>query len=414
MVTSPEKYADHLFYDFLKQLPKALTNLYFVLNKGDQVFKGKKSEQAYQDLATLTSLFQEYLKKSEISDPLIYVLSAREAFQGEAMSPWNQFPGFSREIFRRREAKEVMAIKAANLDTETRQLSARLQTEAIRLETLKGLLGGFIDTIKRQREERKKAGQEILDSWVRNRLRTQLTEHLENLNRLIGPGHVVAKAVHEWLRVTQPRREKPGAGQPQPPHYDPPKSLYDQWQRYEDQLIYQVLQQGLPASLKERIQAALNFKGAWEDFRVQWNQEIDTHFSTRKGPAFLGFRLKQYVTYLVLTILFLMALTGEEAGRNFFSQPGWLAFLHVGFSFLQRLFSSAGLGALLSLGIVNVLLGVGFHRRYQAYITQKAEKYMDILNQDLAGLWSAELARLEEKLSVFDQEVSNHIDRIKQ
>jgi len=115
-VTSPEKYGDGRFYEFLAQVPKAKQNFLFVLNKTDLLFQNESLEQGYQQLAQLARTFQEHLRKQSLNQPRLYVLSAREAILFEPLSPWNQFPSFKQEVFHRRDTKQIMAIKAANID----------------------------------------------------------------------------------------------------------------------------------------------------------------------------------------------------------------------------------------------------------------------------------------------------------
>ena len=112
-VTSPEKYGDGRFYEFLSHVPKAKQHFVFVLNKTDLLFQDGALEQGYQHLSRLAKTFQEHLKKDALDQARVYILSAREANRFEPISPWNQFPSFKQEVFHRRDAKQIMAIKAA-------------------------------------------------------------------------------------------------------------------------------------------------------------------------------------------------------------------------------------------------------------------------------------------------------------
>ncbi len=412
-VSSPEKYADNLFYAFLKQLPKAEANLYFVLNKTDLLFHGKDSEGAYQDLHKLTALFQQYLKKSEVQDPLIYMVSAQEAFVGATVSPWNQFPGLSREIFRQRDAKEVMAIKTANLDQETQQLSARLQTEVHYLATLRSVLEAYARNFEQEKAEGEKAGRNILSSWVGTEMRGLVYDHLEDFTRLIGPGAGIARMIYEWQQKTLDNKSEPKKKALAGLLPDPPKGLLEQLESVENRLIHQGLQRGLPPSLKERFRESLNVKKVWNDFVSEWKEQIEAALQSLRTPSFVGFRLKQYLAYFVIFLLFSAALVGEDAGRFFILQPGWASFLQAGFSFLQRLFSMTGLGAMLSCGLINILVGLRFHNQYKARVEKKTDQYITILADEQAEVWSRGLVRLEEALWAFEQELASHIKIIK-
>jgi len=213
-VTSPEKYADESLYAFLEGVPKARPNFYFVLNKGDLLFQGEDLEPGYRQLASITRLFKEYLEKAKIPEPVVYAVSAEEDFRSPAVSLWNQFPAFRREIFREREAKEVMAIKSANLDQELQELLSRLQTEVVHLDTLGQILDGFVKQFGSERREWEKTGQDILDAWVDTKMKKYVLGRLETLAPLVGPGYGVARIAQEWKAW---RGEKGGeAGEPSP------------------------------------------------------------------------------------------------------------------------------------------------------------------------------------------------------
>ena len=108
-VTSPEKYADGRFYEFLQMVPKAEQNFYFVLNKADLFFQSKSLENGYEQLASVTSRFQEHIKANGIHGPLIFAISAQGALDSDQLPPWNQLAAFRHEIFQQRNIKQVAA-----------------------------------------------------------------------------------------------------------------------------------------------------------------------------------------------------------------------------------------------------------------------------------------------------------------
>ncbi|MBW2624415.1 MAG: 50S ribosome-binding GTPase, partial [Deltaproteobacteria bacterium] len=60
-VTSPEKYADKVAYEFLELVPKAGQNFYFVLNKAD-IFSGETNGVDYEELGRVTKSYQNLIR----------------------------------------------------------------------------------------------------------------------------------------------------------------------------------------------------------------------------------------------------------------------------------------------------------------------------------------------------------------
>ena len=396
-VTSPEKYADHSFYAFLEGVPKARPNFTFVLNKVDLLFQGEDMEPGYRQLASLTGLFQEYLQKANVSEPLLFPVSAEEAFRNPAVSLWNQFPAFRREIFREREAKEVMAIKSANLDQEVQEILSRLQHEVVHMDTLGQILDAFVKQFEADRREWEKRGQDILDAWVDTRMKGYVLGRLETLAPLVGPGYGVARVVQEWRSW---KGEKGGElSQPSPVEVSaPPAALRDQLESAENRVLHKTLQASVPASYRDRLQATLVLEGAWEAFTARWKQQVELRLLAQRTPLLVGFRVVQYAVYLTLLVLLLMALADEEAGRWFLREPGLASSFQVLFSVVKSLFSMTGLGAVLTLGLIQVFLGATFYKRYQARLKRRARRHLQSLKRQLGRMWSGELDRVAESL----------------
>jgi GTP-binding protein EngB required for normal cell division len=396
-VTSPEKYADHALYAFLEGVPKARPNFTFVLNKVDLLFQGEDLEQGYKQLASLAGLFQEYLQKAEVSEPLVFPVSAEEAIRNPVASPWNQFPAFRREIFRDREAKEVMAIKSSNLDREVRELLSRLQAEIVHIDSLGRVLDEFAKQFEDERGEWEKQGQEILDAWVDTRMKGYVLDRLKTLAPLVGPGYGIARVVQEWRSWKGEKREEARPPSPEEAS-EPPGALRDQLENAENRVLHKALQGSVPASYRDRLQATLGIEGAWEAFSARWKQQVELRLLAQRAPLLVGFRVVQYITYLTLLVLLVMALADEEAGRRFLADPGWASSFQVLFSIVKSLFSMTGLGAVVTFGLIQVLLGAIFYKRYKARLERRARKTLLALKRDLGRIWSGELDRVQEAL----------------
>jgi GTP-binding protein EngB required for normal cell division len=393
-VTSPEKYADHSLYAFLRDVPKARPNFTFVLNKVDLLFRGEDLEAGYRQLESLVGMFQGYLQKADVPEPVLFAVSAEEALRNPSARPWNQFSAFRREIFRDREAKEVMAIKSANLDGEVQAVRARLQGERGHIDSLERVLGDFLGAFEKTRAQREKQGQEILDVWVDARLQGHAVGRLETLAPLVGPGYWIARMVREWRSWKEGKGGETGqASTEEIP--DPPAPLLDLIEGVEEQVVRKALQGSVPAPYLGRLRATLDLRQAWGSFSAGWARKIERGLRAQRTPWLVGFRIVQYAFYLALLVLLLAALADEDAGRWLLREPGPASSFQVLFSIVKSLFSMSGLGALLAFGLIEIFLGARFYRRYRARLQKRARRTLDSLKGELGRLWSAELDRLE-------------------
>jgi GTP-binding protein EngB required for normal cell division len=392
-VTSPEKYADRALYEFLEGVPKARPNFTFLLNKVDLLFQGENLEPGYEQLDGLTRLFQEYLQKANVAEPLVFPVSADEALRQPVASPWNQFPAFRREIFRDREAKEVMAIKSSNLDEEVQELLQHLQAELVHIDSLGRILSEFAGEFEGEKGALEARGQETLDAWVDTRMKAYVLDRLETLAPLVGPGYGVARVVQEWRAWKGEKREEARPPSPEESS-EPPAALRDQLDGVENQVLRRALQGSVPSSYRDRLRATLGVEKAWEDFSARWKQQTEYRLLKQRAPLFVGFRMGQYLTYLALFVCLLMALTDEAAGRWLLTDPGWAASFQVLFSIVKSLFSMTGLGAVLTFSLIQVFLGALFYKRYETRLEKRVRKTLRSLKRELGRIWAGELDRV--------------------
>ncbi len=401
-VTTPEKYGDEALYAFLRAVPKARPNFYFLLNKVDLLFEGEELEPGYRRVARLVDLFRGYLGEAGVEEPVVFPVSALEAMEkGAGVSPWNQFPAFRREIFRERDAREVRAVKTANLDREIRVLEGRVREETDRLEALGGVVRESLELLEREKEGLDGAVRRAVETWVEEQLREPVLECLETSRALVGPARVVGAIAREWKawRAGGGKRGRPGPGGEIPP---PPEALREHLARQQDRLVHQALRKGLPAAYRRRLEAGLDVERRWEGFTERWRERIEAGLRTLAAPRFVGLRLLQVLALVGLFVLLLLALVDEAALQAFMAQPGWGPCWRLAVGLVRRLFSMTGLGALLTFGLLQLLLGVFFYRRYRRRLERKARRELVRLRDELAAGWAEELRGLAEGLREFE------------
>lgn len=404
-VVSPEKYADKRFYDFLNKVPKASQNFYFVLNKADIFFEGKSIGAGYEELGKAIARFEEHLHENAMADPSIYAVSALEAGEGGKTSAWNQFGAFRSRIFQHRDVKEIHSIKAANLDVEVDRFMSSLRKELGGLQVVRKALADFIGDFEGEKELWVEAARDSFAVYLEERFRNYDVWMLSDPHSLVGPGYAFGVAAREWKgwwrgRGADGSGEGAGAGR------DAAASLRSRFDRIRDRMAHQMLVQGLPSAVVQRLETLLDTDAEWEKAADRLQRFFELRVATyRPRPAF-GFKLAQYVIYLVLFACFILALAGgQDAWRQLRDQPLWSGLLDTAGGAVTRIFTPGGLAALASYLILQVYVGFRFFAFHKKSLQRKMQKFIESLRFELVKVWEEELDLLANRMTEFDREL---------
>ena len=408
-VTSPEKYADGRFYEFLLMVPKAEQNFYFVLNKADLFFQSKSLEIGYEQLTSVTARFQEHIKRNGIPGPLVFAISAKGALDSDQLPPWNQLTVFRHEIFQQRNIKEVTAIKAGNLDVEIQNLISAFKKEVLNLKVFDGILENSIKDIENQRPQWIKAGQEAIDLWLGKYIKQDVLSSKREPSILVGPGYALALLFQEWTKRTTDQNTTSS----DPSYFTPPEVIRTSFKRrlewLENRIKQRVLSQNLPSAFQEQLQERLDVPGVFEELGERFFHGVELRLGTPALPSFWGFKTKQYLVYLLLFGLFLLAIGGRNAWEAFLVAPGAGNILQLFLSCIHTLFSPKGLAALVSYALLNFFLAFRFYRRYRKLLQRASTRVIDSLKADLGKVWEMQLDALQDDLSHFKEAIQSQI-----
>lgn len=410
-VTSPEKYADERFYSFLREVPKAHQNFYFIINKADLFFAGKTLESGYQELAKVTAGFQRYLSANGVSHPLIYAVSADQINRGQPAAPWNQFASLRQQIFQQRDVKEIMAIKAANLDVEVHLLLSVLQRERRNLAAVSELVGRFIEELKNDRARWTAAGSQAIGALLTSRVKQEIFFDGSSGACLVGPGQLLAAVVSDWQRWVR-RRDETGCAALLLPDGLVGSPLQRELERLEDRLVHGLLARGLPAAFQKQLAEVVDSRRQWQELKGQINHFVETWSAQTAMPSFVGFRVAQYLVYLVLFLALALALGGESAWRGLFQNFSMAAFAGLVSAAIHNLFSPHGLAALGSYVMVNWFFGLLFYRRAKKLLQRYAQKFIESLKLELGKIWERELEFIIGQLDDHSQKLQAQMSAI--
>ena len=406
-VTSPEKYGDGRFYEFLRLVPKAKQNFFFVLNKTDLLFEGKSIDAGYKELQKVTDRLQENLGKSGFASLPFYTISAGESLDSVNLAHWNQFPAFRQQIFQQRGIKEVQSIKAANLDRELNKLLSPFEKELTSLEVLHETVEDSINQLKGERLEWTQAVQESMALLTERELRPVLASKMTDTSLLVGP----ARAVQECHKLAA-NRGKIERTVFEPPTEEIAAVFQRQSERLKNKVAGQLLRKGIPSSFMNRLEEILGEKDAGKDTDEKIKNIFQRCLTSSRTSSNLIFRGLQYAAYLFLFFLLLFALAGEGAWQKLFEHPGWPSIFNFLVAAIYTLFSLAGLAALGSYALINIFLGYRFYVRYKKLLEKRTVRLLDSFKKELVAFWEEKLDRTINSLTKFDEEVRINMSAI--
>lgn len=410
-VVSPEKYADQKLYAFLDGVPKAREHFTFVLNKADTLFQGESPSSGYEALATVSEQFAGHLKEAGIASPLVLSVSAQEALDAPSLSPWNQFPLLRQQVFQRRDAKQVVAIKTGNLDVEASRLFRRLHAEVHTLERLEAALDRTGAQIKEERPAWERGGRQILSPWLESKpVRRALRPQREDLP-LNGPGLALG------LLFGQRSRDPDAvAADPRWKDLSPPEpvaaSLRKRLEWLEDRLARHMLDQNLPPALQAKARSALRKEERFEEIGERLFQAVSERMARPLVARMTGFRFLQGLTYTLLLVLLVFALGGAPAWRELIQTPGLGSGLHLLSSMVHTLFSTQGLAALGSYALLNLFFGLRFLLTYRRRLDRATDRAVADLTHALTRVWTRELDAVLQDLAALRADVAARKDAL--
>jgi GTP-binding protein EngB required for normal cell division len=410
-VSSPEKYADAGFYEFLELAPKAQQNFYFALNKADVLFQDKDANSAYASLTTMMNQFRQHVIHQGVDHPLMFAVAAREALDEQALSPWNQFAALRHQIFQQRDLKEIVAIKAANIDEEVQRFLRSMQTELFSLENMQETLAVVIQELEHLGPEWRASGRNTLAGWLETSVKPRRETQQTDPSLLVGPGRSLAVLRQEWAQLLRTSTGGPSAaaGSPRASAVPFPAEVADplagHLRHLENRLVNRFLRQSAAPHFIARLKQDLSVQEAWERFTEKAANILETstthHPHADQVPGAGVFRLGQYLAYSLCFGLFFWALPGQDVWSQFLQQPGLTRLLALVLAMVDRLFSPQGLAALLTLFLLQFFLAVKFHRRYKKLLQRRNQKFIDSLKDELGALWDDTFFRLLSTLKQF-------------
>lgn len=408
-VASIEKYADGRFYEFLKTVPKADQNYYFVLNKIDQCFEAETVAAGYEALNRVLKTFTEHIQKNGPDHPLLFPVSAKAAFEKATLQPWNQFRYLSREIFQQRDLKAVTAIKAVNLDAEIRQYLSSFQIEQQHLNAFDQILEVAAEEVSQRRSKWHESGQKTISDWIERNIAPALIRRQGDISCLIGPGYGIGLVFAAWSHRFDAARGSTSDLSADDLSREMAELFKQRIQWVTERLCHQCVYHVLPNPFEEKIRQAMAPEILCNDLIDRFRQVFSVYLSEPKDGSSL-FVAGQRLAYGVVFLLFLLAIGGETVWRRAIDTPGWQSIFTLLVSMVHTLFSETGLAALASLILIHLFLGFRFFHRFRKRRKDAVQKIVAALGIAAGSAWQETLEAMIDRV---DRLKTDTQDRLK-
>ncbi len=414
-VVSPEKYADGRFYSFLEEVPKSEQNFYFVLNKVDLFFSDQEENSekgGHESLGRVLGVFQQHLSGKGISHPMVFAVSAAEALRQENLSPWNQFFLFRTQIFKQRDLKEIVAIKAANLDTEISRLASALQKEVVLLKDYVDLIAELCGELDGERSLWTQTGRKAMDVWLEGDFKMEASRLLANISSLIGPGYVLASVMREgrhWRSTPEPSCSLAQITA------DPGTlcTIQHQLERIDSRFKRRILQGNFRTIPFSESLSFVDANERWRRVTDRMRIFLEEKASQFRGKSFRAFRFFQFLVYSSLWFFFLLALGGVEGWMSFAEHPNRQDLTRILLTILDRIFSPFGLAALGSFLLLQLFVGFRFYGKYKKMLQRRTQKFIASLKSEMFQLWEHEFDLILEQLTEHRNQVQARLESLK-
>jgi GTP-binding protein EngB required for normal cell division len=410
-VTSPEKYADAIFYQSVKETAVSRNNFAFVLNKGDELINNDRHD-AHENLKRLTGDLALRLKQgANVDEPRIFCVSAAGEL-GEGQDPVlaSEFGRFRDFLLRSRDAKEISSVKTENLLEQTRRFLADLNAAA-HPEEKEALLKSIRESATETKE-------------LEARSKTTLPELQADLTHWIMPllfqGDSSIAPVRWAVKIVTLRRPKEaGAKRALERVFRSAAEAYSRNSRASLEKTAAMLDAEMTLAFP-RTKGLVDLKSPEEMLSKATDgayslliTDVGDRQKSLKGPVSTLTRLWQRTLMGLPAIVFVLKLAGPDRVNMWFDHPTVEGALKIAITFLTSLFGAEGLIGLAVLTICELLV--------IWYLASSRNKKLDKLAGNLAasgiayleaGLDAAFIRIREERAQVAEQ-MQNGIDQLK-
>lgn len=402
-VVSPEKYADARFHDLLARTLKSRENFLFVLNKTDIIFDGVSQDDGERRLKALAEVFSGHLTTAGIERPVIFTISARDESGNKA---WNRLGALKGDVFKRRDEKQILAIKAANLEQELSAIISALDDRSLAVSAITDALDAFGSEVSKESADWIMAAEAPIEELARIFFEKRKLASETNELPLAGwPGKL-------FLMIGARKGASSIADHLLPKDIAASlKPLGGHLSYIEDRLINRLKTvKGVPGAFFETIHQNMDSEGLASEVEARLTSAVREALSSRttsRRMIFVGF---QKLIYLASFVFFLMALASGGSWEAFFQNPAPGSFFIALFSTLKNLFTASGLAALCVYVLICLFLGLRFYLKARRYLEAAAKTEAVVLKKGLFAIWEEAFSETGSRVMALKQRLASEAD----
>ena len=390
-VVSPEKYADLEFYKVLKRSSKHQDNFVFVMNKVDTI--NASGISAEQELKILLGDFALKLKKGGILAPRIYAFAALKiADPGAPAWQKEDFYNFRNHLFRERNAKEVLAIKEANIEVQIRELVDDLKHSYEKYKQLPVELDAILMEFQKEFYDLKDVIPVITKELIDAEMVSEIKEHASNDAHDVSPVRFIKHILEMALYKKRFSHTAMSDRTVRSNHDQSITPIRNRFRSFFSRIATVLHRYGMTSAQEEIAQLEetmeLELKGMASEVK-QWLFEYFEEAPGREN------RLKRWVNkarqllYLGFPALFLaISLAGIDSIKNFLARPAFGKGLSLLFNIVLSLYTAHGLISLASFLVIELivlfLLASGSIKKDERKLAMEMERINDYFASKMA------------------------------
>jgi len=265
-----------------------------------------------------------------------------------------------------------------------------------------------------QRGSGVQVGEEAIHLWLARRIKPAVQSYKRDPSHLIGPGYSLAILMGSVQRNISGETDR----LLDPAKLQPPEEVTTSFRKrlewVDEHLGHAVLQRGLSSSFVDKTKGTINLEKRFESLGEHFLNAVTLYIVEPPLPAFRLFKTIQWISYLVLLAVLLIAVGGEKAWLDVLNTLGVSSILALFISIINTLFSGKGLAALGSYVLLNLFLAFRFYRRYGTLLNKFSQKTLDALRKALSKAWGACLDGMLYDMGRLKQETREKIAAIKE
>ncbi|MBF0508772.1 MAG: 50S ribosome-binding GTPase [Deltaproteobacteria bacterium] len=409
-VTSPEKYGDLSFYEMLGRASQSQDNFIFVLNKTDLL--NNHNDTGQDQLSQVVGGFTLKLNRAGIMQPLLFYFCALSGIdQNRDKDP--NFIAFKDLVFKKREEKEIQAIKLANVESELSRIVHQVKT-SLTGRAGKGAVENAEQALITDWDDIRGLSQNLAEASLAGRLEKLLAVLLYQPTQAIWPVRICLAVYRLVTLIIHGLPRTPDISNLNLTPHEETGVLVNRLVYFCHRLAHNLDMWGVKSRPEMLHSPEKYVPQTITTAALSFRERISN--SLREEPLMkFGYRWRKikHSLVLLLPLIFLVIRLLDPALISQVVRHGnWSAGYQILINLILTLYTPQGLTALLAFLLIEAIMIPLCARSYLKDINAKSVWLAGVLRQDYAAELDRAAGGLKEKLLDFTSRLKNELNRI--